>query len=125
LGQEPTILTILAAHSSFVREWDPSRDRRIAFLTQSLGILWMKDLTIAFRHHLFFRQAGVLQYCLIRVQKISVRPSSDDELRYCIDDRLKFSFGFGYFVESPGERRLRSISLDRNYGYVTCVFDQA
>jgi hypothetical protein len=32
LNQEPTILTIPAAESSFVHEWDSSRDRRIAFV---------------------------------------------------------------------------------------------
>jgi hypothetical protein len=47
LNQEPTILTIPAAESSFVREWDSSRDRRIAFVAQSLSILRMKDLTKA------------------------------------------------------------------------------
>ena len=100
LDQEPTILTIPVANSSFVLEWDPSRDRRLAFVVQSLGILRMKDIAKAFRTHFFFRQAGVLQYCLICVQKFSVGPNSDDELRYCIDDCSKFSFGFGYFVES-------------------------
>jgi hypothetical protein len=60
----------------------------------------MKDLTKPFRPHFFFRQAGVLQYCLIRGQKVSVGPDRYDELRYCIDDGSKFSFGFGYFVES-------------------------
>jgi len=39
VNQVPTILTIPAAHSSFVLEWDPSRDRRIAFVAQSLEIL--------------------------------------------------------------------------------------
>jgi hypothetical protein len=42
---EPTILTISAAHSPFV-------------VAQPLGILWMKDLTKAFRHPFFFHQAG-------------------------------------------------------------------
>jgi hypothetical protein len=43
---------------------------------------------------------NALQYCLIRVQKVSVGPNSDDELRSCIDDGSKLSFGFGYLVES-------------------------
>jgi hypothetical protein len=85
----------------------------------------MKDLNKAFRSRFFFGQAGVLQYCLIGVLKISVRPNRDNELRYCIDDCSKLSFGFGYFVESLCQRRLRSLSLDRNYGYVTCGFDQS
>src|SRR6266568_5286853 len=38
MNQEPTILTILAAHSSFEFERDTSRDRRIAFVAQSLAI---------------------------------------------------------------------------------------
>src|ERR1700688_2355704 len=101
MNQEPAILTIPATDSSFVFEWDPSRDRRVTFVAQSLGILRMKDFTKAFGPQFLFRQAGVLQYCLIRVQKLSVRPNSDDELRYRIDDCSKFSFGFGYFVESP------------------------
>src|SRR6266404_4045649 len=53
LDQEPTILTISAAHSSFELEWDTSRERRFAFVTQSLGILRMKDLTKAFRFNFF------------------------------------------------------------------------
>ena len=85
----------------------------------------MKDLNKAFRSRFFFRQAGVLQYCLIRVLKVSVGPNRDNELRYCIDDCSELSFGFSYFIESPRQRRLRSLSLDRNYGYVTCGFDQA
>src|SRR6202043_3294181 len=32
MNQEPAILTIPATDSSFVREWDSSRDRRIAFV---------------------------------------------------------------------------------------------
>src|SRR5712671_4888487 len=36
MNQEPTILTIPAAHSSFVLEWNPSRERRNAFAAQSL-----------------------------------------------------------------------------------------
>src|SRR5260221_1510470 len=91
LNQEPTILTIPAAESSFVREWDSSRDRRIAFVAQSLSILRMKDLTKAIRPHFFFRQAGVLQYSLIRVQQLSVGPNSDDQLRDCIHDCSQFS----------------------------------
>jgi hypothetical protein len=72
------------------------------------------------RPQFFFRQAGVLPYCLICVQKVSVGPNSDDELRDGIDDGSKFSFGFGDFVKSLREGRLRSLSLDRNYGYMTC-----
>src|SRR5262249_35624340 len=69
VNQEPAILTIPAADSSFVLEWNPSRERRIAFVAQSLGILRMKDAhTKVFRHNFFSRQAGVLLYCLIRVQ---------------------------------------------------------
>src|SRR2546422_5819084 len=101
VNQVPTILTIPAAHSSFVLEWDPSRDRRIAFVAQSLEILRMKDLTKAPRSHALRRQSGVVHYCLIRVQKCAVGPNSDDALRYCIDDRSKLSFGFGDFLESP------------------------
>src|SRR3984885_8515074 len=93
MNQQPTILTISAAHSSFVLEWDSSRDRRIAVGAQSLGILRVKNLTKASRPHFFFRQAGVVPYCLIRVKKCSVGPNSDDELRDCIDDCSKFSFG--------------------------------
>src|SRR6266852_1089743 len=111
LDQEPTILTIPAAHSSFVLEWDRSRDRRIAFVAQSLGILRMKGLTKALRLHFFFRQARVLQYCLIRVQKVSVGPDRDDELRYYIDDGSQFSFGFGYFVVSPRQRHLVALAV--------------
>src|SRR6202521_709661 len=62
LGQNPTILTIPAARASFVLEWDPSRDRRVAFVAQSLGILWMIDLAKAFQPQFFSRQAGVIQY---------------------------------------------------------------
>jgi hypothetical protein len=101
VDQEPTILTIPTANSSFVLEWNPSRERRSAFLAQSFGILLVKDLRKAFRSHFFFRQAGVLQYFLICMQKVSVGPNGDDELGYCIDDGPKFSFGFGFFVEGP------------------------
>src|SRR5258707_46307 len=45
LDEDPTILTIPAAHSSFVLEWDSSRDGRIAYVAQSLGILRIKDIT--------------------------------------------------------------------------------
>src|SRR6202521_4616512 len=41
LDQEPAKLTIPVAHSSFVLEWGPSRDRRSTYVSQSLGILWM------------------------------------------------------------------------------------
>src|SRR5580658_4366763 len=51
LDEEPTILTISAPHSPFVREWDASRDRRIADVAQLLGILWMEHLTESFRPH--------------------------------------------------------------------------
>src|SRR5437016_486147 len=61
----------------------------------------MDDLTKAPRPHVLRRQPGVVHYCLIRVQKCAVGPNSDDELRYCIDDRSKLSFRFGDFLESP------------------------
>jgi hypothetical protein len=64
----------------------------------------MKDLNKAFGSRFFFRQTGVLQYCLIRVQKVSVGPNRDDELRYCIDDCAELSFGFGYFAEGARRR---------------------
>src|SRR4029077_1406145 len=98
MNQDPTVLTILTAHSSFEFERDPSRDRRFALVAQSLGILRMKDLRKGFRHHFFFRQARVLLYCLIRVLKPSVDSNSDDELRYCIDYGPKFGFGFLDFL---------------------------
>src|SRR5216684_6397926 len=101
LDQKPTKLTIPAAHASFVLEWGPSQESRSAFLAQSLRILRMEDLTKPVRSHFFFGQAGVLHYCLIRVQEVSVSSNSNDQLRYCIDDGAKFSFGFGYFIESP------------------------
>ncbi len=43
----------------------------------------------------------LLQECLICIQTVSVSPKSDDELRYCVDDGSKLSFGFRNFVESP------------------------
>src|SRR6202022_1222948 len=55
LDEEPTILPVPAAHASFIFEWDPSRDRRGAYLAQSLGILRMKHITETFRRHFFFR----------------------------------------------------------------------
>src|ERR1700731_1641675 len=100
LDQEPTELTILPADSSFVLEWEASRDRRFAFVAQSLRILRMKDRMNALQPEFFFRQAGVLLYCLIRIQKVSVGPNGRDELRYCIDDCSKFGVGFGYSFES-------------------------
>jgi hypothetical protein len=66
LDQEPTILTVPAAHPSFVVEWDTSRDRQIALLAQSLGIFRMKYVAKAFRPQVLFRQAGVVQHGLIR-----------------------------------------------------------
>lgn len=71
----------------------------------------MKDFMKSFRVHFFLRQAGVLEYCLIRIQKFSVRPESDDELRYGIDDCSKFSFGFGYFVEGPRQPRFVALAV--------------
>src|SRR5260370_40228530 len=74
----------------------------------------MKGVEKFFRPHVFFLLAGVLQHCLICVQKVSISSNGDDELRYGVDDGSKLRFGFGYFVESPGQHRLITSALNRN-----------
>ena len=71
----------------------------------------MKDVAEAFRPHFLFRQAGVVQYRLIRGQKCAVGPERDDELRYGIDDCSKFSFGFRKLFERTRECRLVALAL--------------
>jgi hypothetical protein len=103
-------LTISVAHSSFVLEWDPSRDSQIALVAQSFGILPVKYVAEAFRPHFLFRQARVVQYCLICGQKCAVSPERDDELRDGIDDGSKFSFGFRKLFERTRERRVVALA---------------
>jgi hypothetical protein len=75
LDQEPTILTVLAPGSLFILKWNPSGECRTPFIAQSVHIFRMKDAsTKVVRHHFFSRQARVLQYCLIRVEILPVRP---------------------------------------------------
>ena len=103
------MMVVSAGVSRFIDRYPTIKVLALAFLVlvgaaliaQSLGILGMKDRTKALRSHFFPYQAGVLEYCLVRGQKISVGPNRDDELGYCIDDCSKFSFGFGLFVERP------------------------
>src|SRR3989441_12077497 len=71
----------------------------------------MKDITKVFRPHVFFRQAGVVEYCLIRGEKFSVGLNTDDELRDCINDCSKVNLGFGHLVESALQCALSALAV--------------
>src|SRR6202158_5512617 len=125
LDQEPTILTVLAPGSLFILKWNPSGECHTPFIAQSLHIFRMKNAsTKVVRHHLFSRQAGVLHYCLIRVEIFSVRPQSGDELRYGVDDRSKLSLRFLDFLDGLCQRGPCSFSLNRDYRDVAGSLDQ-
>src|ERR1700678_991328 len=84
----------------------------------------MKDLAKPLRPHLLLPQTGVLQQCLICVEMISVSANRDDELRYCIGDRSKLSFGFGDLVEGCRKSSSGSLAFNCDPGNVPPGFDE-
>src|SRR6266481_7303087 len=54
-----------------------------------------------------------------------IRQATPRECRDCVDDLPKFRFRGPDLFKGASQCFLGSLSLDRNYGYVTCAFDQS
>jgi len=98
----------------FVLEWDPSR---IALRVRRAVSphLPEKERPRRLSDSVLLSSGGVLQYWPDHVQNFSSPQVGYESLRYCIDDRAKFSFGF---VSAAFE-----LALPRShYSYVTRPF---
>src|ERR1700720_3569916 len=91
--QEPTILAILPQRSLFDFERQAACEGRLAFLPQPLEILRMKDPGAKVRgDYIFQGETGVIEDCLVRVNRSAVRPLDDNGLGYGVSNPAKFPF---------------------------------
>src|SRR5216683_1969202 len=124
--KKPTILPAAPPCSLLIFEWRTACKRLLAFVTQSLHIVRMKDpCSIVWGHYLTHREAGVIQRDPIHVESIPLRSQDGDAVRYGINDLSKLSLRLLDLLECLRERRLCSFSLDRNDGDVPRSLEQS
>src|SRR5713226_1853274 len=124
--KKPAILPVTPPYSLLIFEWRAARKRLLAFVTQSLHIVWMKDpRAIVWGHYLTHREAGVVQRDPIHVESIPLRSQDGDAVRDGINDLSKLSFRRLDLLDCLRERRLCSFPRNRNDGDVSRVLKQS
>src|SRR6266849_4942954 len=124
--KKPTILPAAPPCSLLIFEWRTACKRLLAFVSQSLYIVRMKDpCAIVWGHYLPHREAGVIQRDPIHVESIPLRSQDGDAVRDGINDLSKLSFRRLDLLECLRERRLCSFPLNRNDGDVSRVLKQS
>src|SRR6266436_537714 len=82
-AEEPTILPILPQRSLFDFKRETACKGRPAFLPQALEILRMKDPCAKVRgDHVFHSEAGIIEHCLVRVDRRAVGVLANNGLGY-------------------------------------------
>src|SRR4029077_4465605 len=124
--KKPAILPVAPPCSLFIFKWRAACKRLLAFVPQSLYIVWVKGpCAIVWGHYLAHRETGVVQRDPIHVERIPIRCQDGDGMRDGVNDLSKLSLRLLDLLECLRERRLCSFSLDRNDGDVTRALEQS
>src|SRR6185503_18830064 len=93
--EEPTILPILPQRSLFDFKRETASKGRPALLPQTLEILRMKDPCAKVRgDYVFHGEAGIIEHCLVRVDRSAVRVQDNNGLGYCVGNPANLALVF-------------------------------
>ena len=103
--EEPAILTVLPARSLLDFKRQAASQACFALLAHPLKIFGMKDTGAIVRgDYIFHGEPGIVEHCLVRVERVALPVQDDNGLRYSIGNPAKLTLLLKEFL-------LRSFSI--------------
>src|SRR3984893_13539040 len=90
--EEPAILTVLPERSLLDFKRQAASQACFALLAHPLEIFGMKDTGAIVRgDYIFHGEPGIVEHCLVRVERVALRVQDDNGLRYSIGNPAEFA----------------------------------